>query len=323
MIADQACTRPDLDAQPRHLRGQSTAATLNLAATAAQCARIWRTIDHRFAKRCLVAAEKAYAAAVANPAVFCAPGGGGGDYGDTYLVDEFYWAAAELFVTTGHKTYENAVRSSPAYLAKGIPANGFEWAEVSALGDLTLALVPNRLPMREQHALGRALVSLADQRISTMEAQGYPVPYLPADGRYAWGSNGQVLNQIVIIAAAFDLTHEHKYRQAAFEAMDYILGRNGLNQSYVTGYGTKFTNNQHHRFWANMANAAYPHPPAGALAGGPNSGLEDPVASRTLPGCAPQKCYLDNIESFATNEVAINWNSGLLWTAAWLSDHTP
>ena len=316
-------TRPDLDAQPRHLRGQSTAATLNLAATAAQCARIWQKIDRRFAKRCLVAAEKAFAAAVANPAVFCAPGGGGGDYGDGSLVDEFYWAAAELFVTTGHKTYESAVRSSPAYLARGIPASGFGWADVSALGDLTLALVPNGLPKREQHALRREIVSLADQRIATMDAQGYPVPYLPADGRYFWGSNGQVLNQIAIIAAAFDLTSEHTYRQAAFEAMDYLLGRNGLNLSYVTGYGTKFANNQHHRFWANMADATYPHPPAGSLAGGPNSGLEDPVASRTLSGCAPHKCYLDDIESFSTNEVAINWNSALVWTAAWLSDHAP
>jgi len=37
------------------------------------------------------------------------------------------------------------------------------------------------------------------------------------------------------------------------------------------------------------------------------------------PGeCAPQKCYADHIESYSTNEVAINWNAPLAWAAAFL-----
>ncbi|HYD42558.1 MAG TPA: glycoside hydrolase family 9 protein [Anaeromyxobacter sp.] len=312
-------TRPDLDAQPRHLRGVSTAATLNLAATAAQCARVWRGIDGAFAKRCLVAAERAYAAAAANPAVSCAPGGGGGDYGDSNLTDEFYWAAAELFVTTGKSAYKQAVQTSPVYLAKGIPENGYSWGSVAALGDFTLALVPNKLPLQDQLALRKAIAALADQRIATMKAQGYPVPV--TTGGYYWGSNSQVLNQITILAVAFDLTFDLKYRQAAFEAMDYILGRNALNISYVTGYGTKYAENQHHRFWAHQANQAYPNPPPGSLAGGANHDLQDPIAASKLKGCAPAKCYIDHFESYATNEVAINWNSALAWVAAWLADH--
>ena len=72
-IHDKAWTAlgmwPDQDAQPRFLWPPSTAATLNLAATAAQCARIWAKLDKKFADKCLAAAEKAWAAAVANPAV--------------------------------------------------------------------------------------------------------------------------------------------------------------------------------------------------------------------------------------------------------------
>jgi len=314
-------TRPELDAQPRHLRGPSTAATLNLAATAAQCARVWRELDPDFARRCRVAAERAWAAAEQEPAVFCAPGGGGGDYGDQRLDDERYWAAAELFVTTGERAYGDAVRSSPLSLARGIPAGGFGWADVSALGDFTLALVPNRLSPKEKLALRKAIAAAADQRIAAMRAQGYPVPYRPAGGRYVWGSNSQVLNQIALLAVAFDLTGDPKYRRAAFEAMDYVLGRNGLNLSYVTGYGTRSSENQHHRFFAHQANAAFPRPPPGSLAGGPNSSLQDPVAQGKLQGCAAQKCYIDSIESYSTNEVAINWNSALAWVSAWLADH--
>ena len=55
-IHDRAWTTlalaPHNDTQPRFLQPPSTAATLNLAATAAQAARIWKGIDAAFAGRC-------------------------------------------------------------------------------------------------------------------------------------------------------------------------------------------------------------------------------------------------------------------------------
>ncbi len=94
-------TIPANDREERLLYPPSTAATLNLAATAAQCARIWKGVDDGFAHRCLMAAEHAYRAALRNRQVFAAqafPGSGG--YGDDDLADEFYWATAELYATT-------------------------------------------------------------------------------------------------------------------------------------------------------------------------------------------------------------------------------
>jgi endoglucanase len=98
--------------------------------------------------------------------------------------------------------------------------------------------------------------------------------------------------------------------------MDYLLGRNGLNQSFVTGYGERASTNEHSRIWAHQLDPKLPTPPPGSLAGGPNSGLQDPVAQQNLPGCAPAKCYIDDIFSYSTNETAINWNSSLAWIAA-------
>src|ERR671916_326712 len=106
-VHDQSWTglplRPDQDPKQRYLRPPSTAATLNLAAAAAQCARIWQEIDADYAAVCLRAAERAWGAALANPAVYApaSDGTGGGAYSDANVADEFYWAAAELFVTTG------------------------------------------------------------------------------------------------------------------------------------------------------------------------------------------------------------------------------
>jgi endoglucanase len=101
--------------------------------------------------------------------------------------------------------------------------------------------------------------------------------------------------------------------------MDYILGRNALNISYVTGYGTRFSQNQHSRWYAHQLNPDLPHPPPGSLAGGPNSSIQDPLAQRKLAGCVGQFCYIDDIESWSTNELTINWNSPLAWVTSFLA----
>ena len=117
-------TRPDEDAQPRFLWPPSTAATLNLAATAAQCARVYAKLDKKFADRCLTAAEKAWAAAAANPAVFAGTSAvGGGPYDDKDVSDEFYWAAAELYTTTKKDAYK-AVAREVAALQEGADRRG-------------------------------------------------------------------------------------------------------------------------------------------------------------------------------------------------------
>ncbi len=96
---------------------------------------------------------------------------------------------------------------------------------------------------------------------------------------------------------------------------------NPLGQSYVTGYGSRPTQHPHHRFWAQQLDKSYPPPPPGAVAGGPNSSVQDSYARGFgLVGCVPQTCYVDHIESYSTNEITINWNAPLAWVAAFLDD---
>ncbi|MFE2444875.1 glycoside hydrolase family 9 protein [Streptomyces sp. NPDC059426] len=314
-------TRPEQDAEPRELHAPSTAATLNLAAAAAQCARVYAPYDAAFAARCLDSARRAWAAAQANPDVL-APGSdstGGGAYEDGEVGDEFYWAAAELYATTGEARYRDAVTSSPYHTASDVfTPFGFGWQDTAPLGRIVLATVPNRLPATDLARVRASVVSAADGQLSTMAGQGYGVP-LPADG-YVWGSNGQVANNGTVMAIAYELTKQRRYRTGALETLDYLLGRNALGQSYVTGYGEHATQNQHHRFWAHQYDASLPNPPAGSIAGGANAGLEDPVAQEKLPGCAPAACYVDDIGSYSTNEVAINWNAPLAWLTAFAAE---
>lgn len=314
-------TRPDQDAQPRELHRPSTAATLNLAAAGAQCARVFRPYDAAFADRCLSAARRAWAAAQANPALLApdSDSTGGGAYGDAQVGDEFYWAAAELYATTGESAFRDAVTSSSWHTsAAAFSPYGFGWADTAALGRLTLATVPNGLPASDLARVRASVTAAADSHLSRMGAQGYAVP-VPAD-EYFWGSNSEVADNAIILAVAGELTGDARYRTGALEAMDYLLGRNALGQSYVSGYGETSSQNQHHRFWAHQLDASLPHPPAGSLAGGPDSALQDPVAQAKLPGCAPAACYIDDIGSYSTNEVAVNWNAPLAWLAAYAAE---
>ena len=309
---------PSADPQPRYLYPPSTAATLNVAAVGARCARVYAAWDKAFAARCLRAAEKAWRAAAAHPAVYAPDGGvGGGAYDDTKVSDEFSWAAAELFVATGKASYRRSITT----VLKA--ADGFSWQETGGLADLALARAPWRLPLVDQWKLRQRIAAVADVYVAALGGRGMPNPYLPADGKYVWGSNSAVANSAMILAVAYDLTRSDRYREVALESLDYLLGRNAINQSYVSGYGERASQNQHHRFWAKSLNPALPSPYPGSLAGGPNSGLQDPVAQRNLQGCAPATCYTDHIGSYSTNEVAVNWNSALAWITAFADAERP
>ncbi|MCL4265379.1 MAG: glycoside hydrolase family 9 protein [Anaerolineae bacterium] len=325
-IADRFWTglglAPHEDPQPRFLYPPSTAATLNLAATAAQCARIWADIDAAFADRCLAAAETAWAAAVAHPAIYARNNfTGSGPYDDTDVSDEFYWAAAELYITTGDTNYLAAMSSSPHYLTIPDGASALSWQQVAGLGTISLALAPNDLPTATMQQARQAIIDTADDYVAARDGEGYLLPYAP--GLYPWGSNSSVVNNMLILALAYDFTAVPTYFDAVSDGMDYLLGRNPNDQSYVTGYGERPLRHPHHRFWADQVSSSFPPPPPGAFSGGPNSGLEDPYAQTIFPnGCPPQRCFVDHIESWSTNEITINWNAPFAWVTAFLDEQS-
>jgi endoglucanase len=155
-----------------------------------------------------------------------------------------------------------------------------------------------------------------------IDETGYRVPFAGTpDGKYPWGSNAFILNNMVIMALACDFTHERKYLDGVTAGMGYLLGRNPLSQSFVTGYGARPLRNPHHRFWAHQVDGRFPAPPPGIVSGGPNSGMGDPhVQASGLQGCAPQKCFVDNAEAWSTNEITIGWNAPFAWLLFYLDE---
>jgi endoglucanase len=295
----------------RYLYAPSTAATLNLAATGAQCARIWEDIDPEFAERCLVAAERAWEAALANPAIYAGnnPGDGGGNYDDDNVSDEFYWAAAELYITTADDMYLPYAKDLRPLLAQ----QQFEWGDTAPLGAISLAVNNVAIPETDSNAL---ILANANYLLSTQNADGYKVLIA---GPYPWGSNGLLLNNMMQVSIAYDLTGDQKYLTALQYGMDYLLGRNAMNRSFITGYGEYPPLHPHHRFWAYDLANGYPPAPAGAVVGGPNYNPTDEFAiAEGVLDEPPASRYADVIGSASTNEVAINWNAPLVWVSTYL-----
>ncbi|GAA4249549.1 cellulase [Dactylosporangium darangshiense] len=310
---------PAADDQQRQLHAPSTAATLNLAAAAAQGARVFEPYDKKYSEHLLEVARTAYKAAQAHPKMYAPDSDsfGGGAYGDSDVSDEFYWAAAELYITTGDKQYSADVLASPQHKAD-VFSRAFDWQNTAALGRLDLATVKNKLSDRDR--VRQTVIDGADRFLKTMDGQAYGQAYAP-NGGYDWASNSQMLNNLAVVGTAFDISGKAKYRDGVLSGMDYILGRNALNQSYVTGYGEKASKNQHSRWYAHELDPKLPNPPRGTLAGGPNSQLQDEVAGAALRGCKPQLCYMDDIKSWSTNELTINWNASLSWVSTFVADN--
>ena len=316
-------TAPHEDPETRYVHPVSTAATLNVAAVGAQCFRVYRRFDFPFALECLIRAKAAYHAAKTMP-IALAPtiSNGGGAYWDTDVSDEFYWAATELFLSTGQQRFADDMIASPIHgVGDAVRGSFMSWLDTGTLGVISMATVGdhNYFASEQMTQNARSLITtMAEVFSNNVANEAYGTPFSVT--RYPWGSNSNVVSNMIVMALANDFSCGDVFADSLLQSADYLFGRNPLGKSYVSGYGEAALQNPHHRFWANAANSAFPIVPAGALSGGPNSAIEDPI-SASLFGCPAQRCYVDDIEAYSVNEVAINWNASLAWITAYLDEY--
>jgi endoglucanase len=312
--AFDAMVMPDRATAPRYVVQKTTAAALDFAAVMATASRVLKPFDAQApgrSQRFLAAAEAAWRWARQNPAVLYQqpPDIATGTYGDDHVDDEFAWAAAELLIATGKAEYRAlAVGSTPQ--AKTEPG----WSDVRALGWISLAQQRDHLQQPADADNARRLILKdADTLLARWQASPYRLSMARSD--FVWGSNAVALNQALMLVQAYRLTQQRAYLDAAQSALDYTLGRNPLGTSYVTGFGVRAPLHPHHRP-SEADGIAAPLP--GWLVGGPNPGQQDRAGCTTAgyASAQPALSWLDNACSYASNEVAINWNAPLVYVAA-------
>ena len=306
--------------QTRYVVQKSTQASLDFAASLAQAARIYSAYPkyQSFAKEAVKAAERAYAWAVKNPTFYYDQNGNNqkyspkvntGMYDDKASADEFFWAATELYLTTKQNSYFEQAKSFMPQSYR-VPT----WGEVSGLGvqqwinqSLLGKLDGIDFPVEKMKA---DLLAFCDDCMLRMPTSSFNAPHGNRVQDFPWGSNSEMCaGQGIALTYAYTLTKDHKYLSAAIADADYLLGRNATGYCFVTGFGTKQVMHPHQRLSeADGIDAPLP----GFLAGGPNPGQQDIANVTTYPSKAADESYTDDMNSYASNEIAINWNAYLV-----------
>ncbi|SFR39887.1 non-processive endocellulase [Robiginitalea myxolifaciens] len=299
----------------RFIVGKSTAATLDFAACTAQAYRVYQDINPEYAKACLDASLKAYRWARENPEVlFSNPEDvHTGEYGDNDVADEWFWANAELFVSTGDSAFLEQM-DLEAFDFEFRP--GESWTGFMRFLGVFSMLDSGSFETSDsnyQH-LRAGLLGSADELLR----RSGQLPYFQPIDDFHWGSNSDVLNAAMILAQAYQLDPDPKYLQGVRQAADYILGNNPVGYSYVTGFGDRTPLFIHHR---QSAADSIPEPVPGLLSGGPNSRLQDTTNGTVYPeNVAPMKAWVDQEPSYASNEICLNWNAPLTYILGFLEN---
>lgn len=302
----------------RYVVQKSTAATLDFAAIMAMSARIFADFETElpgFSATCLAAARSAWTWANANPNIHFdqnemnqnfSPYIETGDYPDNTFTDEFKWAAAELYITTGESQFYDRIGIRQGdWNDISVP----NWQKTNTLGLLSLVTNGNQLSASDKALYESELINLCNDITAEYNRSAYNTSMGMYDWDFTWGSNAIVANQAMMLLDGHRIDSTSGYFDAAIANMDYLLGKNPLNKSYVSGIGTDYARNIHHR-QSGSDNIDEPVP--GFLVGGPNPWASDGLS---YPSELPAKKYVDDKRSWATNEITINWNAPLMYAA--------
>ena len=300
--------------QKRQILGKSTTSTLNFAGVLAQAHRVFANVYPSFAQKCLDASIRAYRWAVENPDVtYPHNTEGSGGYGDERYDDEFFWARAMLFREVCGKVkvcsdcdrdgcdhFRNRLLSD---MEKCPPDLGITWRDTQNLGWIALALqsVDPDLQVRARNTLK----VVADEIVKLASED----PYGLSIRRFIWGSNGEIANHALTLFLVNEWFPSAVYVDYAKRMLDFIFGKNPVNCCFVTGSAWSSPKFIHHRI---SHSDGIEEPIPGLVVGGINADRQDLHRFAHYPGPQPGFSYTDERCSFASNEVAINWNAPLV-----------
>jgi endoglucanase len=306
---------PDRESPPYYFWCVSSFATADLAGAMAFAARVYRPWDPAFADRCLKSAELAWRFLERHPGVVPRGGVKQGPpapptlgYADNDDSDERFWAASELYRTTGAAKYQTYARDhATADLA--LPY----WQNVRAHG--AIALILARHPGADEALRGKMraqFMALADREFARVQAD----PYRTGQDGYWWGSNSEVMCRAVVLLLAREFSGIAKYLDGAEDLLHYVLGRNALDVCFLAGASAKSVKHIHN-CWQASAGIAGAIP--GLFSGGPNHAFEDDVIRLALPATTPPaRCFVDEPGCYSCNENDIMYSAPLVFVAGYL-----
>jgi len=300
----------------------SATATADFAASMAFASRFYP--EHK--DTLLNAARRAWDWCVAHPDVpgFTTPAGiSTGGYGDDNDQDERFWAACALFAATGEEKYHDYIKTGYFFTEgrcnntrnSGLFPFGLGWGNVETYGLIAYLLHANMTDNDITRQMQDAILRSCDDIMELYRKSPYGISLGDV---FRWGSNMIVGNNAMMLILGSQLVGRRlagpctEYTEAALEHFHYLLGRNPLSQSYITGFGANAPQNPHHRPSVAKGKAV-----PGMVVGGPCMNFNrDPALNAHCADAPPARRYVDHQDSFASNEITIYWNSPVYFVMA-------
>jgi hypothetical protein len=229
----------------------------------------------------------------------------------TGYLDELGWGAAWLNKATGESSYLDKAKDYYQQATNGYLASSWtiDW-------DV------------KNHGTAVLLAQATDDATYKNDVEGFLNAWTDKSGssgiKYTegglawltqWGSLSYTADTAMLAGIYSDTVNDGggKYSQFVSDQVDYMLGDNPRNFSYMVGFGDNYSLQPHHQTaqgrdgWAAFAdNQPNDHILYGALVGGPES--------------ADDFNYTDDRTNYISNEVALNYNAGLTGALAYMYD---
>lgn len=293
---------PDEDDELLYVLPAWSLTTASFAGVMAMASIVYEDIDSAFANECKERALQAGSylkwqkdlVVINNPSDFHT-----GQYLDGDESDERLFAYISLYLISEDEEYLNLAKE----LYYNIPF--IEPLEVANMSLYSIILIlENDIDEELKKDTLENLETAAMQSANESITKTYHYPY----GIYPWGSNAYVALDISLLMIAYRYIGHDIYKEAAIDELAYIFGLNAMDMSFVTGYGTNYPHNIHHRITMYKDEEI-----SGALVGGVDQWFsEGNLAAYISEETANAKRYVDAEDSYSTNEVATYYNSSLV-----------
>ena len=294
---------PEYDTNQVYALYPWTLTTASFAGVAGLAYKIYKDSDSEYANKCLEAHNKAIeylmendsSSNQRNPDEFNV-----GTYYDDNESDERLFAYSVAYKINKDNKYLDKIKE---LFNSGIDtgsktANCRVYAYISLLDSLDMT---SDFYVTVKDKLKDECNSLADG----IGANVYAYPY----SSYLWGSNQHVSDGINELLLGARYLKDERYLVRASESINYILGMNTLDMSFVYGFGYNYPSTIHSR----LANSKGVRTIKGAMVNGVSQYLSEGIVGDYFDESSPiAKRFVDNKDSYSNVEPAINYNSALI-----------
>ncbi|MFZ5989164.1 MAG: glycoside hydrolase family 9 protein [Bacillota bacterium] len=251
----------------------------------------YKNIDAAYANKCLAAAKTLYAKAKTNPGFYDEQS----FYASGSIYDDMAWAAVWLYIIEKNETY---LAEAEVNVTKRNKYNDdpFQHKWTMCWDDMYLPVHYKLMEITGKQIYKDALNFSFNYWMNSLAKTPGGLRYL-----HNWGVLRYASAEAMLALLYYKHTNDEKLKTFAKSQIDYALGSNPLNMSYIIGMGTKWPKHPHHR-------AAHP------VMGAPEAKYE--LTGSLIGGPNATDQFIDDINQYQYTEVAIDYNASFVGAAA-------